>query len=94
MKINNVSFGIRTDTISRRYLLPRDTAGKNHPYFEYFIWWLWFYIAKPKKCPMCGKCLTGKGEWVQSNYNTGKRLKTMCYPCAEKLGEPLYIFEE
>jgi hypothetical protein len=92
MKIGRLSFGIRTKTLNKRYLIPRDTVWNTHPYFKFFVWWLWFYIAKPKKCPICGEYLTGKGEFVQYDLDSGERNKTMCYPCAEKLKEPKYIF--
>lgn len=82
MTIGHYSFGIRADAKYSwyRYLIPKETqGGKWHCYFAFGIWWLCFYLYRPKKCPVCKKWITGSGG--KREYKNGKFERVVCRDC-------------
>ena len=82
MTLGKFSFGIRTNKIIKKNLLPHNTVNKNHPYFKYFYWWLWFYWCKPKRCEICGEYMCSKGGYVEWNEEGDTVEKIMCMKCS------------
>jgi hypothetical protein len=94
MTIGKLSFGIRWNKNDwKKYLLPRETQGKCHPYFAFGIWWLIFYLYYPKKCPICKNWMPNSGGTAEYDLN-GDFLKVICSPCfKDKFFKQLNITE-
>lgn len=61
MKIGRYAFGIRGFGTWYKYLIPKETQGKHHEYFQWGIWWLKFYLYKVRKCDQCGRVMDKSG---------------------------------
>ena len=84
--IGKLSIGLRYGAKDnwKKYLLPRETQGKNHCYFKFGIWWLGFYMYYPRHCPTCKQWMptTGGTKIYNSNGNT---LFVICKKCHEDI---------
>jgi len=81
MNIGKLSIGVR-DTIFnynnwKQYITPKETQGKSHPYFKFGIWWLWFYMYYPKKCPICKEWMPTNGG-IQQYNSDGEFIRVVC----------------
>ena len=68
-----------------KYIIPHAIMPKNHEYFKYFYWWLWFYFCKQRKCEKCGQYVESNGgyrEWVNGDYVK----RVICRQCAREDG--------